>query len=53
VGFYQLSTLEMQKSQYNSRRNRYWMLPKHHNDDILFVVGSKKGGNAIEGTIDF
>jgi hypothetical protein len=29
------------------------MLPKHNNDDMLFVVGSKKGGNAIEGTIDF
>jgi hypothetical protein len=29
------------------------MLPKHNNGDILFVVGSKKGGNAIEGTIDY
>jgi hypothetical protein len=29
------------------------MLPKHNNGDMLFVVGSKKGGNAIEGTIDF
>jgi hypothetical protein len=29
------------------------MLPKHNNGDILFVVGSKKGGNAIEGTIKF